>query len=115
MSQGCRHLQKVEKAGNGFSPGASRRDQPYPQLDFGPMKPLLNFRLQNCQILSVCCFTECLTKLVGICYGSHRKLIQMMNGTGKCGSQLYIHYSLPPIIHPPSLPHLQNICWLALC
>lgn len=42
-SQGCRHLYKLEKAGNQFSPEGSRKNQPRQHLEFCPVRLIADF------------------------------------------------------------------------
>lgn len=53
-SQGCGSFWKLETAGKGFSPGASRRDQPCGHLDSGSA----DAGLQNGEVTHLCCLSR---------------------------------------------------------
>lgn len=63
---------------------------------------LVGLQFHNCQIFSMCCFTKSFTKLVVICYGNHRRLIEAAAGTGRCGSQACGHRLCPHTCRTPA-------------
>lgn len=52
--------------------------QPYEILSRGLAETTRTFQLQNCEIIYFCCFAA---KFLVVCYGSHRKLIYMVEDT----------------------------------
>lgn len=69
-------------------------------FDFSPAKLILDFWLQNCKIIVLCCFKP--LSLVGICYSSNRKHIQMSSTfMPNCWA----------LERPNGIPHRGHLAW----
>lgn len=67
--QGARAASCLGKARGQISPGASRKSQPCPPLDFNPVRLVLDFWPPELLFET--------TKFVAVCYSSHRTLIHL--------------------------------------